>query len=432
MGRRDCFKSRIGTTFHAKRWLALDITGLCSVSVSFGIHIFAMHVTYNHLLSDSNISQFIFYIFYLPSSLLAFANLIMAWKTNPGAVPLGARPLMIPIEASSTDDSVPPSSPDNGNNNGVSDGVSLMNNTRSDGDLALVPLTRPGSPKSGIHNNNSRSLSPSNTSSASNTVKNQRMRGIRRCAKCNDNYKPPRAHHDSVTGRPWVGNAVGALNHKFFVLFIFYTVITCFTCVILLVLRFIRCGYVTDNNDDETTINSQNPDYYDTDDLSPHHSPFLYSGCEGIYSIPVISLCFLSVIFLVFTCCMLIEQLDVIESNTSKIARMKIRMGLSNQDEFTKVSNNFNEMFGGNHPNVALHWFLPTPVRYPDGMVEKVLGFEYKDSWYGEVYREDMDDLETGSTMVIEGVDIAMSSKDKDDDTHSLSSRSRKSRASIT
>ena len=29
----------------------------------------------------------------------------------------------------------------------------------------------------------------------------RRRRGIRRCRKCNDNYKPPRAHHDSVTGR---------------------------------------------------------------------------------------------------------------------------------------------------------------------------------------------------------------------------------------
>lgn len=29
----------------------------------------------------------------------------------------------------------------------------------------------------------------------------QKSRSIRRCAKCNDNYKPPRAHHDSVTGR---------------------------------------------------------------------------------------------------------------------------------------------------------------------------------------------------------------------------------------
>ena len=46
---------------------------------------------------------------------------------------------------------------------------------------------------------------------------NNRVRALRRCHKCNDNFKPGRAHHDSVTGRcivkfdhfcPWVGNAV--------------------------------------------------------------------------------------------------------------------------------------------------------------------------------------------------------------------------------
>ena len=51
----------------------------------------------------------------------------------------------------------------------------------------------------------------------------RRRRGVRRCGKCDDNYKPGRAHHDSVTGRcvvkmdhfcPWVGNAVGIMNHK--------------------------------------------------------------------------------------------------------------------------------------------------------------------------------------------------------------------------
>jgi hypothetical protein len=51
----------------------------------------------------------------------------------------------------------------------------------------------------------------------------RRRRGVRRCGTCNDNYKPQRAHHDSITGRcivkmdhfcPWVGNAVGIMNHK--------------------------------------------------------------------------------------------------------------------------------------------------------------------------------------------------------------------------
>jgi hypothetical protein len=51
----------------------------------------------------------------------------------------------------------------------------------------------------------------------------RRRRGVRRCGKCNDNYKPQRAQHDSITGRcivkmdhfcPWVGNAIGIMSHK--------------------------------------------------------------------------------------------------------------------------------------------------------------------------------------------------------------------------
>ena len=73
---------------------------------------------------------------------------------------------------------------------------------------------------------------PTNLSSETSSIQTERdynngglrrRRGIRRCRKCNDNYKPSRAHHDSVTGRcivkmdhycPWVGNAVGIMNHK--------------------------------------------------------------------------------------------------------------------------------------------------------------------------------------------------------------------------
>uniref|UniRef100_A0A1D1ZLL2 S-acyltransferase n=1 Tax=Anthurium amnicola TaxID=1678845 RepID=A0A1D1ZLL2_9ARAE len=55
--------------------------------------------------------------------------------------------------------------------------------------------------------------------------------GIRYCRKCNQ-FKPPRCHHCSVCGRcvlkmdhhcVWVVNCVGALNYKFFLLFLFYT-----------------------------------------------------------------------------------------------------------------------------------------------------------------------------------------------------------------
>ncbi|XP_022738445.1 probable protein S-acyltransferase 14 [Durio zibethinus] len=55
--------------------------------------------------------------------------------------------------------------------------------------------------------------------------------GIRFCQKCNQ-FKPPRTHHCSVCKRcilkmdhhcVWVVNCVGALNYKYFLLFLFYT-----------------------------------------------------------------------------------------------------------------------------------------------------------------------------------------------------------------
>ncbi|KAL1830236.1 hypothetical protein ACET3Z_008648 [Daucus carota] len=55
--------------------------------------------------------------------------------------------------------------------------------------------------------------------------------GVRYCRKCNQ-LKPPRCHHCSVCGRcvlkmdhhcVWVVNCVGALNYKYFLLFLFYT-----------------------------------------------------------------------------------------------------------------------------------------------------------------------------------------------------------------
>jgi palmitoyltransferase ZDHHC2/15/20 len=62
-------------------------------------------------------------------------------------------------------------------------------------------------------------------------------------------WKPPRAHHDSVTGRcvlkmdhycVWLLNCIGLLNYKAFLLFLLWSFLGCTVCVALLVGSFIR------------------------------------------------------------------------------------------------------------------------------------------------------------------------------------------------
>ncbi|GMH31282.1 hypothetical protein Nepgr_033125 [Nepenthes gracilis] len=70
---------------------------------------------------------------------------------------------------------------------------------------------------------------------------------IRFCKKCNQ-LKPPRCHHCSVCGKcvlkmdhhcVWVVNCVGALNYKYFLLFLFYTFLETSLVTICLLPQFI-------------------------------------------------------------------------------------------------------------------------------------------------------------------------------------------------
>lgn len=323
MGRKYCLGATYGTSFHAKYWLSLNPAGLCCASLSLFIHIFSFFTTWQKLIQFSIIAQIIFGVMYVPAFTLALASLFMAWSTNPGAVPLGARPL-----------------PDN----------------TGDEENDLAPL------------------------------KEVKQRGTRRCRRCNNNYKPPRSHHDSVTGRcivkmdhfcPWVGNAVGALNHKFFFLFILYTMCTSLICLTLLIIRYVRCGFYRAGPGGETYIDDF-PDIY------------VYEGCDdgSLNSLQVICLLIVAVVFLTFTSCMLCEQIEPIQSNISKIARMKMSRG-EGVEEFSRVTSEFNEMFGGTSPNMSLHWFLPLSVHFPDeNSMMKVMGYEYRHEWNGEIYAE--------------------------------------------
>jgi len=268
-----------GTSFHAEKWLSLDVCGLMGATCSWGVHIYALIVVAAKLLSNSWIAIVIYVAFYVPAALLAMASLFKAWTTDPGAVPLGARPLTIVRRASSS---------------------SVGSNGNSESDA-----------------------SPSLTS----------RRAMRRCHKCNNNYKPPRAHHDSVTGRcivkfdhfcPWVGNAVGALNHKFFCLFLFYTAITCLFSILLLILRAFHCGYTIEPDEGKEAFEGGEGRARALGSSSIYKFP----ECNSFYSSHlVIGLIICSLVFLVFTLTMGCEQIEAVQTGKSKIARMKMRVG---------------------------------------------------------------------------------------------------------
>ncbi|KAG7339079.1 DHHC palmitoyltransferase [Nitzschia inconspicua] len=336
-GRKDLCGARLGTSFEARRWLSLDPCGFLGISMSFSAHAFAFTVIAWHLIAGSLVATAVFVLLYVPSVVLAITSLFMAWTTDPGAVPLGARPLVTVKRAAS-------------------------------GELMAT--------------------------------QGQRNRALRRCHKCNDNFKPNRAHHDSVTGRcivkfdhfcPWIGNAVGAMNHKFFVLFVGYTMVSCLFSLCLIGLRTWHCGF---------------PVPYDTRDKKYAQE---CTGWNESYSSLILLI--ISVVFFLFTACMLYENLEAIETNASKIARMKMRVGQAGT-ELSRVTEEFNEMFGGESNEVAWHWFFPLSVEFPRGMQKVVLGFEWDETFDAVPYEESHGngDVELGTTNTTIGDPSALSS----------------------
>jgi hypothetical protein len=93
-----------GTDFTSRRWLSLDPCGILCVSMSISIHLFALFALGFTMISHYLLSQILYALLYVPFSALALASLFMATMTDPGAVPMGARP--IPANLASESDSI--------------------------------------------------------------------------------------------------------------------------------------------------------------------------------------------------------------------------------------------------------------------------------------------------------------------------------------
>merc|ERR1719426_301347 len=75
--------------------------------------------------------------------------------------------------------------------------------------------------------------------------------GRRECTKCNDSWKPARAHHCRVCNRcvfrmdhhcPWVNNCVGFGNQKFFLLLGFYGWLSSLIALATCLPELLYCG----------------------------------------------------------------------------------------------------------------------------------------------------------------------------------------------
>jgi len=178
---------------------------------------------------------------------------------------------------------------------------------------------------------------------AANTTRNKYKKFCKRCKA----FKPVRAHHCSICTRcivkmdhhcPWVNNCVGIGNQKLFLLFVGWTSVVCGYALILIVSRFVLCA--VENK---------------------------ACGNEG-HLLFVLFLFIESMLFGLFTLCMLGDQLSSLRTNQTQIDKLK------NEKHEVKVE--VNEVCG-TPSDLAFHWgwFFPLPVAFTETVREKVLGY---------------------------------------------------------
>jgi hypothetical protein len=201
----------------------------------------------------------------------------------------------------------------------------------------------------------------------------------RECAKCR-NFKPARAHHCSICNRcvikmdhhcPWVNNCVGLANHKFFLLFLLYTCLTCAYGLALMGARLWAC-------------------------LAAPPGGALATGCEtsaGV-GIAVVTTASFATLCMLFTCCMACDQSSVVTTNMTQIDRMKAHhhhrapeaaglagsAGAAAAAARRRVWDNLTEVVGGDafEEGFRLAWLLPVPIVFRD--VEAISGYTFRDT----------------------------------------------------
>jgi palmitoyltransferase len=393
----------LGTDFTSTHWLCLDICGSICASLTLFLHFFSYYNLLVHGLSPdvwggmdertgapaspSQTASLLRYSAIIAATALgalAVTAHVAAMLTNPGAVPANALPLPHHLQSLCTH------------------------------------LHKQNLPNAAARKEYYRSLH------------------AKQCHKCSDNFKPPRSHHCSVTSRcitkldhfcPWINNAVGVSNHKLFIVFVTWTNVQCAVAFCVVVKLLVECSKKIKNDYD--------PNAPQDDDW--RYNPDLFARpayCKDHMTTSMYVVLATSVLFWLFTICMLFDQMDAIMRNESKIDRLKNAKpaaaaavtaaavvadedgaGDNNDDDNAgsiKVPSSdgiyCSEIFGGDGADFKLHWLLPFPAVFAPDVRPLIYGYILPDDDYS---------LESGGVGV-DDVGIEMKSIEEGEDTNLL------------
>jgi len=289
-------RHKCGTSAFDEHWLNVDCCGLFCAAFTYGLHIYGCFAVCWKLLppwfkvdGEWTTLGLIHVVCFVSIAILACTNHFLAMTTDPGAVPPDAVPL--------------------------------------------------ADPEKGIDEMAALTMTPAQL-------------GRRFCRRCNS-FKPARAHHCSICKRcvvkmdhhcPWVNNCVGIGNHKFFLLFIFYTFLSCLYSASLLFWRSWFCGVLPRRG----------------------RGPCLETTTDFVY---LVGLGVEAMLFGLFTSCMMIDQYETVSTNLTQIDRLKGEVHTNLPD--------INEVFGGNGVRGGCRpdWLAPIPVQFPASIRDEIMGF---------------------------------------------------------
>lgn len=286
-------------------------------------------------------------IAFMSLTILAMISHFKAMTTNPGVVPPDAKPLSIDDE------------------------IEYNNNTAAE--------------REGLIGNN-------NNNNHSKPTKVRRL-----CRRCRT-FKPQRAHHCSICNRciikmdhhcPWVNNCVGIGNHKYFLLFVFYTFLTCLYSLALVIVRFTTCLHGFHRTSRRYRLTHPN---WAAEEAAAEAANMAHSNgpCLDKTSqlLSVLGLLIEAILFGMFTSCMMFDQADVIRSKITHIDRLKGEdatgtlagfvevFGLGTDNNKRSSTTSTTSTNGYNSARFRLDWLSPfASAMFPPSVQDEIMGF---------------------------------------------------------